>query len=222
MKRLAMLALVMILSLCTINPVIAAAETFCDVYFGTSLINPDDSYIKLNGTTLYAESESKAYAVFGFRYGTWLDNIPCLGVALDLSLNGAIMGNDLKPFGRIWSGSTLAMMRLPLMKSKEFRYGQLQPYLAVGPGFFLTTITKVVGPPEVSDYDWFCDESLDLGLDVRTGLSWRLSETKMRLFVEYRYSQFEADFERSIPDGTLSFKPTLQMHYLLLGLGITF
>ncbi|MDH3723177.1 MAG: porin family protein [Desulfobacteraceae bacterium] len=222
MKRLAMLALVMILSLCTINPVIAAAETFCDVYFGTSLINADESYIKLNGTTLYAESESKAYAVFGFRYGTWLDNIPCLGVALDLSLNGAVMGDELKPFGRIWSGSTLAMLRLPLLKSKEFPNGQLQPYIAVGPGFFLTTITKVVGPPEVSDFDWFCDESLDLGLDVRTGLSWRLSETKMRLFVEYRYSQFEADFERSIPDGTLSFKPTLQMHYLLLGLGITF
>ena len=222
MKRLAMPALVMILSLCTINPVIAAAETFCDVYFGTSLINADESYIKLNGTTLYAESESKAYAVFGFRYGTWLDNIPCLGVALDLSLNGAIMGNDLKPFGRIWSGSTLAMMRLPLMKGKEFPYGQLQPYLAVGPGFFLTTITKVVGPPEVSDFDWFCDESSDLGLDVRTGMSWGLSETKMRLFVEYRYSQFEADFERSIPDGTLSFKPTLRMHYLLLGLGVTF
>ena len=222
MKRLAMLALVMILSLCTINPVIAAAETFCDVYFGTSLINPDDSYIKLNGTTLYAESESKAYAVFGFRYGTWLDNIPCLGVALDLSLNGAVMGDELKPFGRIWSGSTLAMLRLPLLKSKEFPNGQLQPYIAVGPGFFLTTITKVVGPPEVSDFDWFCDESLDLGLDVRTGLSWGLPETKMRLFVEYRYSQFEADFERSIPDGTLSFKPTLQMHYLLLGLGITF
>ena len=222
MKRSAILSLVMILSLCTINPVIASAETFCDVYFGTSLINADDSSIKLNGTTLYGESESKAYAVFGFRYGTWLDNIPCLGVSLDLSLNGAVMGNDLKPFGRIWSGSTLAMMRLPLMKSKEFPNGQLQPYLAVGPGFFLTTITEVVGPPKVSDYDWFCDESLDVGLDVRTGLSWGLSETKMRLFVEYRYSQFEADFERSIPDGTLSFKPTLQMHYLLLGLGITF
>jgi opacity protein-like surface antigen len=222
MKRLAMLALVMILSLCTINPMIAKAETFFDVYFGTSLISADDSYIKLNETTLYAEDESEAYAVFGFRYGTWLDNIPCLGVALDLSLNGAVMGNDLKPFGRIWSGSTLAMLRLPLMKSTDFPHGQLQPYLAVGPGFFLTTITKVVGPPEVSDFDWFCDESLDLGLDVRTGLSWGLSETKMRLFVEYRYSQFEADFERSIPDGTLSFKPTLQMHYLLLGLGITF
>ena len=71
-------------------------------------------------------------------------------------------------------------------------------------------------------FDWFVDESLDLGLDVRTGLSWGLSETKIRVFVEYRYSQFEADFERSIPDGTLSFNPTLQMHYLLLGLGITF
>ena len=90
MKRSAMLSLVMILSLCTINPMIATAETFCDVYFGTSLINADDSYIKLNGTTLYAEDESEAYAVFGFRYGTWLDNIPCLGVALDLSLNGVV------------------------------------------------------------------------------------------------------------------------------------
>ena len=222
MKRSAMLSLIMILSLCTINPMIAAAETLFDVYFGTSLINADDSNIKLNGTALYAEDESEVYAVIGFRYGTWLDNIPCLGVALDISLNGAVAGNELKPFSRIWSGSTLAMLRLPLMKSKEFPHGQLQPYLAVGPGFFLTEITKVVGPPEVSDIYWFADESLDLGLDVRTGLSWGLSETKMRVFVEYRYSQFEADFERSIPDGTLSFNPTLQMHYLLLGLGITF
>lgn len=222
MKRSAMLPLLMILSLCTINPMIATAETFCDVYFGTSLINADDSYIKLNGTTLDAEDESEAYAVFGFRYGTWLDNIPCLGVGLDLSLNGVVMGYDLKPFGRIWSGSMLAMLRLPLMKSTEFPHGQLQPYLAVGPGFFLTEITKIVGPPEVSDIDWFADESLDLGLDVRAGLSWGLPETKMRLFAEYRYTQFEADFERSITDGTLSFKPTLQMHYLLLGLGINF
>ena len=56
MKRSAMLTLVMILSLCNISPVVATAETFCDVYFGTSLINAEDSNIKLNETTLYETS----------------------------------------------------------------------------------------------------------------------------------------------------------------------
>ena len=211
-----MLSLVMILCLFAINPMIAAAETFYGVHFGTSFINVDDSDIKLNGTTIYTGDESETYAVIGFRYGTWLDSIPRLGVALDLSLNGAVMGSELEPFDRIWSGSTLAMLRLPLMKSTVFPHGRLQPYLAVGPGLFLTEITKVVGPPQVSDFDWFIDESLDLGLDVRVGLSWLL-ENKMGLYIEYRYTQFEVDYKRSITDGTLNFNPTLQMHYLLFG-----
>jgi opacity protein-like surface antigen len=93
----------------------------------------------------------------------------------------------------------------------------LQPYLAVGPGFLLTEVTALVGPPQVSDSKWFADESLDVGLDVRVGVSWLL-ENKMGLCIEYCYSQFETDFEQGITDGALSFNPTLQMHHLLFGI----
>jgi opacity protein-like surface antigen len=54
-------------------------------------------------------------------------------------------------------------------------------------------------------------------VDVRAGVSWLL-ENEMGLCIEYRYSQFETDFEQGITDGTLSFNPSLQMHHLLFGI----
>jgi opacity protein-like surface antigen len=216
-KRSVMLCLVMTLSLFAINPMLAAAETFWGVYFGTSFINADDTDIKLNGAAISSGDDSETYAVIGLRYGTWFDKVPRLGVALDFTMNGAITGSELEPFTMIWSGSAVAMLRFPLMKSTDFPQGRLQPYLAVGPGFLLTEVTKLVGPPQVSDSEWFADESLDVGLDVRAGVSWLL-ENEMGLCIEYRYSQFETDFEQGITDGTLSFNPSLQMHHLLFGI----
>lgn len=216
MKRLVKLSLGMILSLFAINPLIASAETFFDAYIGTAFVNVDESDIKLNGTTIYTGDESKTYIPIGLRYGIWFDNIPSLGIALDFTINCAVQDSELKPFDRIWYGSTLAMLRHPFMKTSLFPHGRLQPYLAVGPGLFITAITKVLGPPQLNDIVWFSEESMDLGLDIRVGSSWLLSND-FSLYIEYRYTQFEANFERSIADGALSFSPTLQMHYLLFG-----
>jgi hypothetical protein len=84
--------------------------------------------------------------------------------------------------------SPLLMLRLPLFGSPEFPGGRLQPYVAGGPGFFLTSV-KVDAPglPEHRS-DW----QVDVGADARAGIAFMLTPG-FGTFVEGRYTVFSTD-----------------------------
>ena len=152
----------------------------------------------------------------GIRLGAWMESIPYLGASVDFTLNGALTGSELDPFDMIWSLSMLAMYRMSLKESKAFPNGRIQPYVAVGPGLFLTEISQFIGPRIVSNIELFYDSSSDVGLDARIGVLWRINGTG-GFYIEYRYAQFEANYTKNIPEGTLNFNPTLKLHSLLFG-----
>lgn len=217
MNRLLTCFLASMLVLLVATPGLNAADTFLSVHLGAASVRAADTDIKLDQRAIGKGDTSETFAVMGIRYGAWLERIPALGAAVDFTLNGAITGSELDPFDMLWSFSALALYRMSFKESSLYPNGRIQPYIALGPGLFLTEIDQFFGPPEVSNIEFFSDSSMDVGLDARAGLTWML-DPKFGLYAEYRYTQFETNYTQNIPDGTLRFSPELKSHSLLFGI----
>ena len=76
------------------------------------------------------------------------------------------------------------MVRLPLFTGDGFENGRIQPYAAVGPGFFLSVLTNasLIGT----------EVGFDVGLDARAGVTVMLT-SRFGLFVEYRYTDVDVE-----------------------------
>ena len=164
----------------------AAAEWFLDGYGGVSMTSDADVTIR-NGTTFDDKVKFDTEGTGGGRLGVYL--FPWLGVAVDVSYFApAGQGNTVETRLEVVPISPLLMLRLPLFTGPEFPGGRLQPYVAGGPGFFLTSV-KVDAPGLPEDRsDW----QVDVGVDARAGIAFMLTRG-FGTFVEGRYTAFSTD-----------------------------
>jgi opacity protein-like surface antigen len=168
----------------------------------------------------------------GLRIGYWFESAPFLGLALDTFYFSMPVSSQTVDASSTFSGTLLdeeitftasgqaqipsvdlpgvafapqLALRWPLLVSKEFPSGRLQPYVAGGPAWALSIES---------------DEEFELmfGGMVRGGMSFKMLPF-LGLFAEYRYSFFP-EFE--VEDRGLAFEADLNTHHVVLGLSFTF
>jgi opacity protein-like surface antigen len=82
------------------------------------------------------------------------------------------------------------MLRWPLFATPEIPAGRLQPYLTVGPTFFIAHMkdTSNFAPPSPQT-----DTDTSLGLKLGGGVAWQFHK-HVAIFSEYRFTSFEPTF----------------------------
>jgi hypothetical protein len=166
----------------------ASAEWFLDVYGGVSMTADSDVTIR-SGQTFDDTVSFDTEGMGGGRLGYWLQGLPWLGVAGDVSYFApAGEGSTIETRLEVIPLSPLVMFRLPLLDSPEFPNGRLQPYLAAGPGFFLTSVKVDVPGLGEESTDW----QFEVGADVRAGITFMITPA-FGTFVEGRYTVFSTN-----------------------------
>jgi opacity protein-like surface antigen len=181
----------------------ARAEGFVGFRVGGAFTPDTDGSATIGGEASPSGSiEFKPGVSVGIRGGYWLDSVPWLGFALDLSYFNPEEDVSLSPLELdVFPISALLMLRYPLLKSAAYPRGRLQPYAGVGPGAFVTKAKlklREVGAP--GD---FSDTTVNAGVDVRGGAQFRFtgqdSPGGLAIFLEYRFTYFEpSDFKDDI------------------------
>lgn len=124
----------------------------------------------------------RSAASAGLRAGYWLERLPLVGVAGDISFyNARGAGLDVEAIPL----TVLALVRLPLFSSREFSQGRLQPYVGIGPSLVLQQATVDFRPALPSPITGW---SFASGWDARAGLAIPLS-SRLSLFTEWRLTQ---------------------------------
>jgi opacity protein-like surface antigen len=211
-----------------IGPPQSLAEGFIDIYGGWASTRDADVDLSISYSSLgFVSTESHTEKVdfgssytLGVRAGGWFEKFPYVGIAGDLSYFKA--ENETAEI-HVVPISLLLMLRYPLFKSEKFRHGRLQPYVAIGPGFFISVFNADFRPTLP---DTFSGTSFDVGLDLRAGLAWQFHK-HLALFGEYRYTDFSIDLERTdILFGLAGTKETMKTHlttnHFLVGVSYRF
>lgn len=214
-------------------PTLVLAEPFFDLYGGWALSQKTDAtredFFPFTVPLPPSVKTTKQFqydtsGTFGVRGGYWLESLPWLGGAMDLSFfqrkaEGAHI--DLVPL------SLLLMLRYPLITNNEFPKGKLQPYIGIGPSFFYSHSTMDFGPPlgQATHGNFFTD----VGLDVRAGTSWQFHRA-VAVFFEYRFTHVKLGYkeEHCIGLSCLGNDPvtvtehtigtTINTHHFLMGI----
>jgi len=98
----------------------------------------------------------------------------------------------------------------------EFPKGRLQPYAAMGPGIFVSSVSGTFGP--ISNVS---DSSVNIGFDFRAGVAYRLTEL-FTVFAEYRFTHVKPEFSFPSVGGTATSSASFNTHHVLTGLGFRF
>ena len=215
----------------------ASAEWFADLYAGESFTRDHD--LKLNdqgiGQGTYESVEFDRSLAWGGRFGRYFDTVPFVGLAVDffrfypdiggqsVNLRGCFFPGGCGA-GRGGTGSldveTTAvsldlMLRLPLLKSTDAPQGLVQPYLAVGAPFFVTTIT----PRNTHNFRNHDDDTdYSFGFKAAAGVAVQVYKN-LALFGEYRFTHVSPEVE--LHDASLNrttLRTELDTHSALLGI----
>ena len=190
---------------------------FVDLYCGGVMPEDGDVDAKAEpfGVTITDSANNVDYDnshTFGGRAGGWAREFSWIGMALDFSyFKLEADGIDTKVFPL----SLLLMLRYPGHR--------LQPYMGVGPGLFLSD-TKI--DIQLSGQDkTFSDTRVDVGLDTRAGLAWRLFKS-FAVFAEYRFTYFEGNYDDKVNSGGTKTEVKVDtnnyVHHFLVGVSYKF
>jgi opacity protein-like surface antigen len=187
----------------------ASAEWFLDGYIGASLTHKNELTFEAFGGELERDAEYQSSAVFGVRFGKWLDGLPWLGVALDVSY--------FRPSADIlvFPLTGLMLARYGFLADDEFKEGRLHVYGGLGGGIFISSLDGFLGRFEGSD------TSVDFGLDTRLGVSYRI-ESNWVIFAEYRFTHLSPSFDINAFDSRTSADTTFNTSHFLLGVSYRF
>jgi opacity protein-like surface antigen len=215
----------------------ASAEWFADLFGGLSFTRSHD--LKLDdrgiGRGTFEDVEFDRSLSWGGRAGRYLDAVPFLGLGVDffrfypyigpqsVQLRGCFFPGGCGT-GRGGTGSfdveTTAlsvdlMLRLPLFRTDDAPGGRVQPYVAVGPPLFITTIT----PRHTRDFrNHDSDTDLSFGYKLAGGLAVSVYKN-LAVFGEYRFTHVSPEVE--LRDANLSrttLGTDLDTHSALFGL----
>jgi opacity protein-like surface antigen len=188
----------------------ASAEWFTDVYLGAGVTQSADVTVRTGSFSSTQEVNYTSSVTPGVRVGRWLEATPWLGFAMDASYFGPQADLQVIPI------TALALARLALLKSEDFPEGQLRPYVAGGPGLFISHLDGNLGSVrEVSD------NSVDIGLDLRLGLALQL-QANLAVFTEYRFTHVEPTFSVTTGGTSRTLETTFNTHYILIGASFRF
>jgi opacity protein-like surface antigen len=215
----------------------SSAEWFADVYAGASLTRDNDVTIhdRVAGQGVYRHTEFATALAYGFRLGRYFDQVPFLGVAVDLfnfsptiraqgvNRDGCFVvtgcGSGEGHTGRIeittHALSADVMLRLPLFKTAQEPNGVLQPYITAGVPLFITTVTPRT-TREFRNHD--DDTNISFGYKAAAGVAFKIF-SNLHLFGEYRYTHtnVSADLHDAVTRNA-SLDTDLNTHSFLLGL----
>ena len=201
------------------------AEGFADLYLGAAVT--DGSKVKVESHFPDESASEKASYdssfTFGGRIGYYPDLFPYLGVAWDLSY---FQADSEKVDFSVVPLSLLFMLRWPLLISKDYPHGKIQPYLGAGPSAIYYDMTVDLRPAvseKVSDWGF------DTGWDFRAGLLWQF-HGNFGVFGEYRYTHYKIKYKDKTADWILGFEPRtrvkvetpLDTDYFLTGISFRF
>lgn len=215
----------------------AAAEWFADLYAGSSFTQSHD--LKLDdrgiGRGVFEDVEFDRSLSWGGRAGRYFDSLPFLGLGVDffrfypyigpqsVQLRGCFFPGGCGT-GRGGPGSldveTTAvsmdlMLRLPLLKSDDAPQGRVQPYVAVGPPLFITTITPR-NTRSFRNHD--SDTDYSFGFKAAAGVAVQVYKN-LALFGEYRFTHVAPDVElRDASLNRATLRTDLDTHSALFGI----
>src|SRR2546428_9615140 len=207
MPRLSVLLPVILAVLVLAQP--ALAEWFADAYLGPGMTSSGTLTFTTFGEERKQDLRGRSSPVFGLRFGRWLDEIPWLGFALDVSYFRPAPDVQTVPI------NALVMARYGFLKDEEFTQGRLQPYVGVGGGVFISNVSGSIGFQE-SD-----DTSTDVGLDTRIGAAF-LIDTNWAGFTEYRFTRVSPTWNVKVFGGETPASTTFNTHQIILGLSYRF
>jgi opacity protein-like surface antigen len=214
----------------------AAAEWFADLYAGSSFTQSHD--LKLDdrgiGRGVFEDVEFDRALSWGGRAGRYFDSLPFLGLGVDffrfypyvgpqsVQLRGCFFPGGCGT-GRGGPGSldveTTAvsmdlMLRLPLLKSDDAPQGRVQPYVAMGPPLFITTITPR-NTRSFRNHD--SDTDYSFGFKAAAGVAVQVYKN-LALFGEYRFTHVAPDVElRDASLNSATLRADLDTHSALFG-----
>jgi opacity protein-like surface antigen len=217
----------------------ASAEWFADVYAGQSFTEKHTVTLHTPpGQSVFRGVEFERSLAYGGRFGRYFDAVPFLGVAVDLfnssspiraqdnAVDGCVpsadCNNGRSSLKRIDIDSTSisadVMLRLPLLKTKTAPYGAIQPYVAGGIPFFITTVTPRSTAVFRNHQD---DTDYSFGVKAAGGVAVHLARNLM-LFGEYRYTHVQISVDdlepASNPREPGRLRTDLDTHSALIGL----
>lgn len=231
------LAALVVLAFLGVESSPASAEWFADLFAGLSLTRDHD--LKLNdqgiGQGTYESVEFDRSLAWGGRFGRYFDSVPFVGLAVDffrfypdiggqsVQLRGCFFpggcGTGRGGIGHLEVQSSAIsldlMLRLPLLKSADAPQGRVQPYVAVGPPFFITTITPR-NTRNFRNHDGDTDYSF--GFKAAAGVAVQVF-SNLALFGEYRFTHVSPEVE--LHDANLNrttLRTDLDTHSALLGI----
>lgn len=171
-------------------PAPAAAEPFSTIYLGYS-VTADAPY-SVNGAPLppslvcISQCSSAKSAVGGVRVGYWLEGLPWLGFAGDVS--GFITGWGIESPYEVtaFPVTPLLVLRARLVKREGFENGRVQPFAAIGPSLLVSTASVTSGWTVLGNTHSADTITADFGLDARLGIEF-LAADWFGIAIEYRY-----------------------------------
>ena len=186
------------------------AESVTEIYGGVGFTQKHNAMVTLPNAGITGTHESlkfnSAIAVGG-RVMYWNASHPFLGFGLDAShfsgpdqpQQSAITELCVQNSGCSTSPENIekfnnnvtvigldAMLRYPLFKSEQFKKGQLQPYLTVGPAVFISTMKDTgnfIPPKQSSGYT-------SVGVKAGAGVNLFFNQN-LGAFLEYRDTSFQ-------------------------------
>ena len=172
----------------------------------------------------------------GGRFGQWFKSYPFFGLTIDVShfrpdidrqnvvfdlssIGGGVVTLPLDPIDiSVTEIAFDAMLRYPLLVTKEFPNGQVQPYFSIGPSIFVTKADPTGSTGFSSDTD------TSMGVKIGTGVAWQFHR-RVALFGEYRFTHFSPQFKTSSSQLNISglkVETDVNTHRLLFGASYRF
>ena len=210
----------------------ARAEAFADVYIGAAFTIDTTQEFESPAVSGFGSEKFYNSVLPGGRVGYWIDALPWLGFAADVSYFTAkekVKPTEIDKFElELLPVSALLMVRYPLLKGAGFPRGQVYPYLAAGPGFFMMSARvdtiKWYDSLQLGATDNFEDTGFEVGADVRAGIKLFHPTQNWGFFTEYRFTHVgSTSFSDSVNGmpAEAKFGP-LNTHAFAFGVGYNF
>ena len=200
----------------------AGAERFADLVVGFSYTQDEDMRFTSGNESEALNISFDHSMTFGYRMGYWFEGLPNIGLALEVDYTGIENEGDQEI--SVLSFTPLVMFRLELMKNKKYPRGEWSPFIAGGPGLFISEmkyevakspVPDIIGIPTVNG--GYTNEQFDIGLDLRAGVK-KMVAPNWAVNLEYRFFWFEPEYEDNVMGSNVQTGVDLYTHSVMIGL----
>ena len=207
-------------------PVTAGAGWFADLSAGLAYTQDADlTYATEDASETSNVSFDTAFTI-DYRIGYWFEGLPNVGLAVDANYAGLEINSDQSI--DVLSFTPLLMFQVGLGKNEKYPFGEWRPFVAGGPGIFITKmkydvinspVPDLVGSPTLTgEYE---DSQNDIGLDLRAGVK-KMMAPNWALNLEYRFFWVEPEYEDNVMGDVVRTSVDLYTHSFMVGASFNF